>query len=215
MESMKRGLILEGVYYGIEDSFFNASGLLELGERNPVSMDHNTSCHTRSIKDIFQMLEAPEQGLNPGEVDRQRKKHEMNQQETHKKKSLFAIMILIVLNAANGFWMEYRAQFSLDAFKKLDTLRVSVTRQCKVTKIDAEALVPEDLIHLEAGDLVPADARVIAVSEWARMNHPCHGNLHRFSSRRTTWIKLYKFLNNQTCCSFECFKPMCESFLQN
>ncbi|MBS0010488.1 MAG: HAD-IC family P-type ATPase, partial [Bacteroidales bacterium] len=76
-----------------------------------------------------------------------------------------AIAIVIILNTAIGFWMEYQAQSSLKALKKMDVLYTRVSRSGEIEEIMAEELVPGDIVHLEAGDLVPADARIIDESE--------------------------------------------------
>lgn len=76
-----------------------------------------------------------------------------------------AIAIVIILNTAIGFWMEYQAQSSLKALKKMDALYTGVIRSGEAGEIRAEELVPGDIIQMEAGDLVPADARIIAESE--------------------------------------------------
>jgi len=76
-----------------------------------------------------------------------------------------AIAVVIILNTVIGFWMEYQAQSSLEALKKMDVLYASVSRSGEINEIKAEELVPGDIVHLEAGDLVPADARVITESE--------------------------------------------------
>jgi Ca2+-transporting ATPase len=76
-----------------------------------------------------------------------------------------AIMIVIILNTIIGFWMEYQARQSVNALKKLDRLETHVKRDGKSTKINAEELVPGDVVLLESGDLVPADARIYQASE--------------------------------------------------
>jgi len=76
-----------------------------------------------------------------------------------------AIAIVIILNTAIGFWMEYQAQSSLRALKKMDSLYTGVVRSGEMRDIKAEELVPGDIIQLEAGDLVPADARIITEAE--------------------------------------------------
>ncbi len=73
-----------------------------------------------------------------------------------------AIIIVIILNAAIGFWMEYKAQVSMQALKKIDPLTVKVRRNDKKQSIKAKDLVPGDVIILEAGNIVPADARIIS-----------------------------------------------------
>jgi Ca2+-transporting ATPase len=76
-----------------------------------------------------------------------------------------AIIVVIILNTAIGFWMEYQARTSVKALKKLNRLQARVKREGTTKKIDAAKVVPGDVIELEAGDLVPADARVISFAE--------------------------------------------------
>ena len=76
-----------------------------------------------------------------------------------------AIIVVILLNTIIGFWMEYQARTSVNALKKLNRLQARVKRDNDTTKIDAAEIVPGDIIILEAGDLVPADARVVSQTE--------------------------------------------------
>ena len=71
-----------------------------------------------------------------------------------------AILAIIVLNAGLGFIQEYRAEKSLDALKQLTAPIAKVIRGGRQVQVDAEELVPGDIIILEAGDRVPADARL-------------------------------------------------------
>lgn len=86
-----------------------------------------------------------------------------------------AIIIVILLNTIIGFWMEYRAQTSLESLKKMDKLTARVSRDGKVVQMDSEVLVPGDVIHLEPGDLTPADARIIYASELSVDEAPLTG----------------------------------------
>ena len=72
-----------------------------------------------------------------------------------------AILAIVVLNAALGFIQEYRAERSLAALKKLSVTTARVIRDGAVRSILARELVPGDLIQVEAGDHVPADARLV------------------------------------------------------
>lgn len=72
-----------------------------------------------------------------------------------------AILIVIVINAAIGFYMEFQAGRSMEALKKLSAVFTKVVRDGKLYETNAIHLVPGDVIFLEAGDIVPADARVI------------------------------------------------------
>lgn len=73
-----------------------------------------------------------------------------------------AILVIVVLNAILGFVQQYRAERALEALKKMAAPLARVIRQGEVRSIPAEGLVPGDVIALEMGDLVPADARVLA-----------------------------------------------------
>lgn len=71
------------------------------------------------------------------------------------------ILAIVVLNAILGVSQEYRAEQAIAALKKLAVPTVRVRRNGHVEEISARALVPGDIVLLEAGNLVPADARII------------------------------------------------------
>lgn len=77
----------------------------------------------------------------------------------------FAILVVIVINAMIGFYMEYQAKRSMEALKKLSVLPAKVIRNGTIKEVNAEELVPGDLIFLEAGDMVPADSRIARSSQ--------------------------------------------------
>jgi len=72
-----------------------------------------------------------------------------------------AILAVIFINAVIGFLMEFQASRSMDALKKLSTTFVRVLRDSTLTSIEAFELVPGDIIFLETGDIVSADARIL------------------------------------------------------
>ena len=76
-----------------------------------------------------------------------------------------AIIVVILLNTIIGFWMEYQAETSVNALKKLDKRKAHVKRGNNIQLVDAENIVPGDCILLEAGDIIPADARIIFSTE--------------------------------------------------
>ncbi|MDX1640241.1 MAG: cation-transporting P-type ATPase [Balneolaceae bacterium] len=76
-----------------------------------------------------------------------------------------AIIVVLVLNTVIGFWMEFQARKSMNALQEMDKVTANVIRGGEEQEIDAEHLVPGDIITLEAGALVPADARLIDVAE--------------------------------------------------
>jgi Ca2+-transporting ATPase len=72
-----------------------------------------------------------------------------------------AIGAILVLNAALGFAQEYRAERALEALERMAAPVARVIRDADTRVIDASQLVPGDLIQLSAGDIVPADGRLV------------------------------------------------------
>ena len=75
-----------------------------------------------------------------------------------------AIIVVIILNAAIGFFTELKAVRSMEALYKLVRVEATVLRGGNVSVIQAEDLVPGDMVLLEAGDVVPADIRLLEAS---------------------------------------------------
>jgi Ca2+-transporting ATPase len=73
------------------------------------------------------------------------------------------IFCVVLINASVGFYQEYRAEQSLTALKQMLPQKTTVKRQDQKIDIDAEDVVPGDLVLLEAGDKVPADGRLVMV----------------------------------------------------
>ena len=71
------------------------------------------------------------------------------------------ILAILLSNAVIGFFQELGAQRSLEALKKISTVRANVIRNGKMRTIEARDLVPGDIVQLEAGDKVPADLRIM------------------------------------------------------
>lgn len=71
------------------------------------------------------------------------------------------ILIIVIINAIMGVMQESKAQKALDALKNLSAPHARVIRNGHEMVIEAAELVPGDIIRLEAGDFVPADARLI------------------------------------------------------
>ena len=72
-----------------------------------------------------------------------------------------AILIVLVLNAAVGFATEWQAGRALDALRRQSRTHSRVRRDGFESTVDAEELVPGDIVILNSGDRVPADARLL------------------------------------------------------
>ncbi len=73
----------------------------------------------------------------------------------------YVIGAIVVLNAVLGFFQEYRAERAIDALKKMTSLKATVLRDGREVIIDAQEIVPGDILVLETGAKVSADARLI------------------------------------------------------
>ncbi len=71
------------------------------------------------------------------------------------------ILLIVIINAIMGVYQEGKAEKALDALKNMSAPHARVLRDGVESVIDAAELVPGDIIHLEAGDYVPADARLL------------------------------------------------------
>lgn len=75
-----------------------------------------------------------------------------------------AIVAVIVINSAIGFFTELRAVRSMEALRRLSVVTAKVRRGGTVKEIPARSLVPGDIVLLEGGDVVSADLRLIEAS---------------------------------------------------
>lgn len=73
----------------------------------------------------------------------------------------FAVLAVIIINAATGFILEYNARESMEALRKLDMTPARVQRDGLIMEIHSENVTEGDILVLEAGDLVPADANIV------------------------------------------------------
>lgn len=73
------------------------------------------------------------------------------------------ILVIVLLNALLGFSQEYKAEKSMLALKKMSITTARVNRDGNPAIIPSEELVPGDIVFLEAGNIVPADLRLIEV----------------------------------------------------
>jgi P-type Ca2+ transporter type 2C len=76
-------------------------------------------------------------------------------------KDTIAILSIVILNGILGYFQESRAEQALAALKRMSAPKVRVLRDSRISEIDGRKLVPGDVIHLEAGNQLAADARLI------------------------------------------------------
>ena len=74
------------------------------------------------------------------------------------------ILLIVIINAVMGVMQESKAEKALEALQGLSAPHARVIRDGKEQVIDAAELVPGDIIKVEAGDFIPADARLITSS---------------------------------------------------
>jgi len=73
----------------------------------------------------------------------------------------FAIILtLLIANTVVGFWEEFQAGNAIAALKAHLALKARVKRDGKWREVPARELVPDDLIHVQLGDIVPADGQL-------------------------------------------------------
>lgn len=78
----------------------------------------------------------------------------------------FVVLLIIIINTVIGFWQEVNAEKAIEALKKVNPSKSLILREGKQHLLDSENLVPGDIMILNAGDKVGADARLIEVAEF-------------------------------------------------
>ena len=71
------------------------------------------------------------------------------------------ILLIVILSGVLGFFQDYRAQKAIEALKQMAAPRARVMRNGSTSLIMASKIVPGDIIHLQTGDGIPADSRLI------------------------------------------------------
>ncbi len=71
------------------------------------------------------------------------------------------IFVILVINAVLGFYQEYQAEKALESLKKMAPHHAKVVRNGVVKEIDVKDVVIGDILQLDEGDKIPADARLI------------------------------------------------------
>jgi len=77
----------------------------------------------------------------------------------------WACIVVIFINAIFSFWQEFKAERAIDALKKLMPSYARLIREGKEKKVLTSDIVPGDIIIIEEGDNIPADARLVEAQE--------------------------------------------------
>ena len=87
----------------------------------------------------------------------------------------YVIMGIVLFISLLGFMQEYRAEKAMEALREMISPVADVYRDGQLTSIPADQLVPGDIIFLEAGDKVPADARILEETALQAVEAPLTG----------------------------------------
>ena len=74
---------------------------------------------------------------------------------------VFIILFVVILNSVLGVVQESKAEDAIAALKTMTAATSKVMRDGRLTVVHSDQLVPGDVIHVEAGDAVPADCRIL------------------------------------------------------
>lgn len=152
--------------------------------------------YTKSLDEIYAMLQTSKEGLSDQEAEKRLKKYGYNELNQHKPKTIlqllwssladFMILVLFLaailsflLNEALEGWVilfiifvntfisvvqEKKAASSIEALRNMSTPTARVLREKEESAISSKELVVGDIVLLEAGNMVPADIRIIEAS---------------------------------------------------
>lgn len=114
-----------------------------------------------------------------------------------------AIFIILLLNAVVGTVQEFRAQRSIEALQKMASPSASVLRDGQTVTLPEEKLVVGDIVLLEAGNITPADIRLIEVEELQVNESSITGESQSISKQLTKLNDNKLFIGDQTNCVFK------------
>ncbi|MDO9049902.1 MAG: cation-translocating P-type ATPase [Methylotenera sp.] len=101
-------------------------------------------------------------------------------------KDAVVILIVVLFNAALGFYQEHRAERTLAALKSMLAAHARARRDGQIIELDATQLVPGDIVLLEAGDRIPADGRLLAAHNLEVEEAALTGESHAVGKSITT-----------------------------
>jgi Ca2+-transporting ATPase len=97
-----------------------------------------------------------------------------------------AIFAIVILNSVIGFYQEFSAEKSIAALRKMTAPRAKVLRDGGVKVVPSAEVVPGDVLELEAGDLVAADARLLQATSLRCVEAALTGESEAVTKRATT-----------------------------
>lgn len=107
------------------------------------------------------------------------------------------ILAIVILNAILGFIQELKADKAIDSLKKMQVTKIKVKRDNQISLVNSEDIVMGDILVLEAGDTIPADARIITSSSLKVDESSLTGESLPVSKEDTT-LKEETHLSNRT-----------------
>lgn len=87
----------------------------------------------------------------------------------------YACIAVVIINGIFTFWQEFKAEKAIESLQKILPRLARVVRNGEEQEIDAEELVPGDVMLLEAGNAISADARLVTVAEMGVNNSALTG----------------------------------------
>ena len=94
----------------------------------------------------------------------------------------WACIVVVFVNAIFSFWQEFKAEKAIEALKKMIPSYARVIREGKEEKVPTSDIVPGDIIIIEEGDNIPADARLIEAEE-LRVNNSAFSGESKLSHK--------------------------------
>jgi len=76
-----------------------------------------------------------------------------------------AIVVVIIINTAIGFFTELQAIRSMEALRRLSIVNAKVRRAGRIMEVQSRQLVPGDIVIIDAGDIISADLRLLEASK--------------------------------------------------
>ena len=109
-----------------------------------------------------------------------------------------SIFVIVVLNAAIGFAQEFRAEKAAAALANLIAPRARVVRDGRSVIIPASGVVVGDILVLEGGDMVAADARLIDSASLRTNEAPSPMNPNRWTSAMKSLLRIRRWRKGGT-----------------